>query len=479
MRKSKLTQLGLSWLVSIVMFLSLATQGGCESRGKTEFVGFPQSFADLAEKVKPAVVNISSTSTVTVPGNPFQHFFGPDQGGQNEPFGDFFKHFFDQTPDRQMKQQSLGSGFIINKDGYIITNNHVVEKADEIKVKLSDGREFKAKVIGRDTKTDLALIKISSPFENLPTLALGDSEKMRVGDWVLAIGNPFGLEHTVTQGIISATGRVIGSGPYDDFLQTDAPINPGNSGGPLVNLKGEVIGINTAIIPGGQGIGFAIPSDLAKSVTSQLKEKGKVIRGWIGVTIQSVTPGLAQSFGLKEAKGALVGDVLKGGPAEKGGVKTGDIIVSFDGKDVKTSNDLPRIVAETPVGKTVDVKIIRDSKEVHLSIRVEELTEQKIAAQSSVPVQSFGMKVDSISPQLRQQFGIGEKSGVVVVSVDQGSLAEQAGIQPGDVIKQVNRKNVSNLAEFNEALGKQSKGRPLLLQLKRGKETFFVTMENQ
>jgi serine protease Do len=378
-----------------------------------------------------------------------------------------------------MKQQSLGSGFIINKEGYIITNNHVVDNADEIKVKLSDGREYKAKVIGRDSKTDLALIKISSTFENLPILALGDSDKMRVGDWVLAVGNPFGLEQTVTQGIISATGRVLGSGPYDNFLQTDAPINPGNSGGPLVNLKGEVIGINSAIVPGGQGLGFAIPSSLAKSITTQLKDKGKVVRGWIGVTIQTVTPDLAKSFGMKEAKGALVGDVVKGGPADKGGIKTGDIIVSFDGKNVKTSNDLPRLVAETPVGKSVEVTVIRDNKEVRISIKVEEMTEEKIAAQSSEPVQSFGMKVDNITPQWQQQFGTSEKSGVVVVGVEKGSMADESGIQPGDVIKEINRKSVKNMIAYNEAVQGISKGQPLLLLLKRGKQTFFVSMERQ
>lgn len=476
MRTWKLSRFGRTGMISILMLFSLVTQGGCESRGKTDFVGFPQSFADLAEKVQPAVVNISTTSTVTVPGNPFKNFFGPDDQG---PFGDFFHRFFEENPDQKMKQQSLGSGCIINRDGYIITNNHVVENAEEIKVKLSDGREFKAKVIGRDSKTDLALIKISSVFENLPTLALGDSEKMRVGDWVLAIGNPFGLEHTVTQGIISATGRVIGSGPYDDFLQTDAPINPGNSGGPLVNLKGEVIGINTAIVPGGQGIGFAIPSALAKSITSQLREKGKVVRGWIGVSIQTVTPELAQSFGMKEAKGALVGEVVKDGPAEKGGIKTGDVIVTFDGKSVKTANDLPRLVAETPVGKSVGVTVVREGKETNLTIKVEEMTEEKMAAQSSAPVQSFGMKVDNITPQWRQQFSIGEKSGVVVVSVDQGSMAGEAGIQPGDVIKEVNRKNVRNLVDYNRVLGKSGKGQPVLLLLNRGKQTFFVTMESQ
>ena len=477
MNRSRLALFGISWFISLLILFSLATLGCSENKAQTQFVGFPKSFADLAEKVKPAVVNISTTSTVTVPGNPFRQFFGPDQGDQNEPFNDFFKHFFDQTPDRKMKQQSLGSGFIINKDGYIITNNHVVDNADEIKVKLSDGREFKAKVIGRDSKTDLALIKISSVFENLPVLSLGDSDKMRVGDWVIAVGNPFGLEETVTQGIISATGRAIGSGPYDDFLQTDAPINPGNSGGPLVNLKGEVIGINTAIITGGQGIGFAIPSSLARTITTQLKEKGKVVRGWIGVTIQTVTPDLAQSFGMKEAKGALVGDVVKGGPAEKGGVRTGDVIVSFDGKNVKTSNDLPRLVAETPVGKSVDIAVIREGKEVHVSVKVEELTEERIAAQSSAPVESLGMNVGDITPQIRRELGTTEKTGVVVMSVEQGGLADEAGIQQGDVIKEVNRKSVRNVAEYNAALGRIGTGQPVLLLVKRGEQTFFVTME--
>ena len=479
MRLSKVSGLFRCGFFSIIILFSLATLGVCADLGKYENTGFPHSFADLAEKVKPAVVNVSTTSTVTVPGNPFHQFSGPGQEGQNDQFNDFFKHFFKETPDRKMKQQSLGSGFIVSKDGYIITNNHVVDNAEEIKVTLTDGREFKAKVVGRDETTDLALIKITDPAGNLPILVLGDSEKMRVGDWVLAIGNPFGLEHTVTQGIISATGRVIGSGPYDDFLQTDAPINPGNSGGPLVNLRGEVVGINTAIFSGGQGLGFAIPSAMAKSVTTQLRERGKVVRGYIGVTIQSVTPELAKSFGLKEARGALVGEVVKGGPAEKGGVRVGDVIVAFDGRKVKSSEDLPRLVAETPVGKSVEVSVFREAKEHHLSLKVEELTKEKIAAQTSAPVQSFGMKVDNITPKLRQQFGTGEKTGVIVVSVEQGSLADDAGIQQGDVITEVNRKRVGNLAEFNAAMGKSGKGEPVLLLVKRENQNFFVTLESQ
>ncbi|HEX9078698.1 MAG TPA: DegQ family serine endoprotease [Desulfuromonadaceae bacterium] len=455
---------------------ALVSQGGCESKGKIEEIGFPRSFADLAEKVKPAVVNISTTSTVKVPGTPFHQFFGPDEQG---PFGEFFKHFFNNVPDREMKQQSLGSGFIINKDGFIITNNHVVDNADEIKVKLSDGREYKAKVVGRDAKTDLALIKIASLFKDLPTLELGDSDKIRVGDWVLAVGNPFGLEQTVTQGIISATGRVLGSGPYDDFLQTDAPINPGNSGGPLVNLKGEVIGINSAIMPSGQGLGFAIPSSMAKSVVSQLKERGRVIRGWIGVTIQTVTPDLAKSFGMNEPNGALVSDVAPGGPAERGGVRRGDIILSFNGRNVKDANSLSRIVAETPVGNEAAVSVMRNGKEVSLRIKVEEMTEARLATQtpSQAPVQRFGMKVDTINPQWRQQFGLKEKNGVVVIGVEAGSVAEEAGIQAGDVIQEVNHKPVRTIAEYNAVMGKTEQGQPVLMLLKRGRQTFFVTME--
>jgi len=373
MRKINLEKYGMFLILLIFIAAFLCFQTACQKEKvkekRAEVIGFPQSFADLAEKVNPGVVNISTTTTVRIPGNPFRHYFGPGEG----PFEDFFRRFFEDIPDRELKQQSLGSGFIIDKDGYIITNNHVVERADEIKVKLVDGREFDAKVVGRDSKTDLALIKIWSPFKDLPVLPLGDSDSIRVGDWVLAIGNPFGLEHTVTKGIISATGRVIGSGPYDNFLQTDAPINPGNSGGPLVDLKGEVIGINTAIVATGQGIGFAIPSNMSKSVISQLREKGRVARGWIGVSVQSITPEIGKAIGLKELKGALVTDIFQGGPADSGGMKRGDIIIAFEGKEVKNISDLPRLVAGTPAGKTIEVRVLRNGKQMNLKITVGEM----------------------------------------------------------------------------------------------------------
>ncbi len=366
MRKRKPLPLRFAVLIYLLAGALILLQGGCRRRVSETVVGFPRSFADLAQKVSPSVVNISTESTIVISGGPFHEFFGQ--------FGELHRKFFGEVPNLKLRQQSLGSGFIIDRDGYIITNNHVVDGAQKIKVMLEDGRVFKdVKVIGRDPKTDLALLKITPLISNLPVLALGNSGLMRPGDWVLAIGNPFGLEHTVTQGIISATGRVLGSGPYEDFLQTDAPINPGNSGGPLVNINGEVIGINTSIIKTGQGIGFAIPSNSAAKIVEQLKKSGRVIRGWIGVSIQSMTPELAREFGLKGPKGALVASVIPDGPAAKAGIQPGDVITSFNGKEVKNATDLPEMVAETPVGKTVDAGIFRKGRQMDVKIIVAEM----------------------------------------------------------------------------------------------------------
>ncbi len=478
MTKYQLRRLVVAVLVSICLGALGALGSGCEKKrekGKSEVVGFPQSFTELVEKVKPAVVNISTTSTVRVPGHPFRHFFGPKE---ENPFGDFFKRFFGDIPDRQFKQQSLGSGFIVDKNGYIMTNNHVVENADEIKVKLSEGKEYKAKVIGRDSKTDLALIKISSLFGDLPTLPLGDSEKVKVGEWVLAIGNPFGLEETVTKGIISATGRVIGSGPYDNFLQTDAPINPGNSGGPLINLKGEVIGINTAIVASGQGIGFAIPSNMAKRVLNQLKDKGKVIRGWIGVSIQNITPEMAEAFKLKEPRGALVGDVVPGSPAEAGGIQRGDVIVSFDGKEIKDASDLPRVVAETPLKKTVAVRVIREGKEIDIKVTVAEMEEEKAASlRQKTPERDLGMTVDEITPRRVREFNLKDRAGVVIVEVSPDSPAEEAELRAGDVIKEIGRRTIRSLKDYQEAMVREQKGRSLLLFIRRQGQTFYISIK--
>jgi serine protease Do len=333
----------------------------------------PGSIAALAERANGSVVNISATRVTERSQWPFGDLFGKDN-----PLEDFFDRFFGEQMPRKFKQRGLGSGFIIDKDGYILTNNHVVEKTDEIKVILSDESEFDATIVGRDPKTDLALIRIETDKELLP-LPLGDSDKLLVGDWVVAIGNPFGLGNTVTAGIVSAKYRRIGAGAYDDFIQTDASINPGNSGGPLLNLSGEVVGINTAIFSqsgGNIGIGFAIPVNMARDLIPQLR-KGKVVRGWLGVMIQKITPELEEKLGLKGDQGALVADVTAGGPAEKAGIKRGDVIVSFDGKAVEEMNDLPYIVATTPVGKKVEVEIIRDGKKKQLEVEVGERAQRE------------------------------------------------------------------------------------------------------
>src|SRR5579885_336214 len=299
------------------------------------------SFAGLVEKLKPSVVNISTTSVVRTRGfSPFSS----SPFGEEDPFEEFFKRFFGEAPQQEFRQHGLGSGFIISGDGYIVTNNHVIDKAQDIQVILADGEKYKAKVIGKDSKTDLALLKIK-PKEKLQAVTFGDSDKLRIGDWVIAVVNPFGLGHTVTAGIVSAKGRVLGLGNYDDFMQTDAPINPGNSRGPLFSLQGQVVGVNTAIVAGGQGIGFAIPINLAKSVITQLKSTGKVVRGWLGVLVQQITPDIAEGLGLAEPKGALVSDVTPGSPADKAGIRRQDIITEFKGQQINDMQELPRLVA--------------------------------------------------------------------------------------------------------------------------------------
>ena len=412
-------------------------------------------FVELAKKLNPAVVNISTTQVVKQSPlapffkGPFQEFFGDD----------FFKDFFGDQGQQEFRTQSLGSGFIINEEGYILTNNHVVEHAEEIIIKLASGEEYPAKVIGKDPKTDIALLKID-PKEKLPVVVFGDSDKLQVGEWVVAIGNPFGLGHTVTAGIVSAKGRVIGAGPYDDFIQTDASINPGNSGGPLFNIRGEVVGINTAIISGGQGIGFAIPINMAKNIISQLKERGKVVRGWLGVSIQEVTPELAKSFGLKKPKGALVSSVSEGDPADKAGIKPGDIIVEFDGKDVHDYRELPRIVASTPPGKKVKIKVIRKGKEKVLEATLAELKEE---AQARIERKGeevrFGLKVRNIPPEIADRLGLEDTDGVIVVRVKPGSPADRAGIKKGDVIKEINYRAIHNLRDFMDELDKVGKSK--------------------
>ncbi len=451
------------------------------------------SFADIAAHAEAAVVNISTTQTVKnegmrgfgfpgpgAPGGPG----GPGQGpfGGNDPFEEFFRRFAPQMP-KSYKARSLGSGFLISADGMIVTNNHVVDHADEILVKLSGSdHQFKAKVLGTDPKTDLALVKIE-PKGEIPVLKLGDSANLRVGDWVVAIGNPFGLEHTVTAGIVSAKGRAIGQGPYDDFIQTDASINPGNSGGPLLNLQGDVVGINSAIFSesgGNMGIGFAIPSNLAKNVVDQLKTRGKVVRAWLGVMIQDVTEDLAKSFQLSDPHGALVSGVKEGGPGAQAGLERGDIIVEFDGKTVKSSHELPTLVAATPVGKDVELKILRDGKEKTLHAKVAEMPRDGDSGAEESEESSgekLGLMVAPVTPEIARQLGIEAGTGVLVRSVKSGSVAEDAGVQPGDVILEVNRKAVKSVEAFKDAVGGVKKGESLLFLVRRGDATVFLALK--
>ncbi|ANA39441.1 peptidase [Geobacter anodireducens] len=426
-------------------------------------------FVELAKKLKPSVVNISTAKTVK-PQTQFRRPFNTPFG--NDPFQDFFDRFFDNMQPRQYKQRSLGSGFIID-GGYILTNNHVVNGADEIKIKLADGREFKAEVKGLDEKLDLALLKTDAK-EELPTAKMGDSDAIEVGEWVMAIGNPFGLAETVTAGIVSAKGRVIGSGPYDDFIQTDASINPGNSGGPLFNAKGEVIGINTAIIAGGQGIGFAIPINMAKSIIPQLRDKGKVTRGWLGVSIQPVTPDLAKSFGLSSEKGALVSEVLPESPAEKAELKPGDIILEFDGKAIHEMSELPRVVAATDVGKKVTIKIVRDGKEEEVTTVIDRLKDGGGEERGEAAQDKLGLTVRELNKELASRFQLKDTTGVVVTEVKPDGLAQEAGIAQGDVIKEIDGKKVTNPKKYEKAIAAHKKGQIVRFLLKRGDSSLFV-----
>jgi len=434
---------------------------------------FP-SLSSIVSKVAPAVVNISTVRVVRGPGPVFKYFFGPFEEG--DPFKEFFERFFGDIPQREFRQKSLGSGFIISKDGYILTNNHVVEKATEIRVRLLNKEQFKAKVIGRDPKTDIALIKIKANH-SLSAATLGDSDALRVGDWVIAIGNPFGLGHTVTVGIISAKERIIGAGPYDNFLQTDAAINPGNSGGPLVNLEGKVVGINTAIVAQAQGIGFAIPINMAKYILSQLKERGKVMRGWLGVMIQEVTPEIAHALGLKEVKGALVADVTPGSPADKADIRRGDVIIEYNGKKIEEMNELPRLVANTPVGKSVPIKIWRNGKIRQLTVKVGELEEKVAKGERRYAPQDLGLKVEELTPYLAQRLGVKRIHGVIITYVVPGSPAHEAGLSRGDIILKINRHSIQDLNDYQEIINSAKPGDTLLFLIERREGTLFVALK--
>ena len=439
----------------------------------------PESFADLAERVLPAVVNVSSTQKVP-------------QDQQMQDLDQMFRDFLDRRggePEPGPRGgTSLGSGFIIDPAGYIVTNNHVIEDADEIMVLTHDNEELKATIVGRDEKTDLALLKVEAG-KPLPYVKWGDSEALRVGDWVMAIGNPFGLGGTVTAGILSARQRDINSGPYDDYMQTDASINRGNSGGPMFNMDGEVVGINTAIFSpsgGSVGIGFAIPSNLAKPIFDQIRQFGKPKRGWLGVRIQTVSPELAEGLRLKDSKGALIASVTKDGPADKAGIRQGDVVLKFDGKEITQMRGLPRVVAETPTGKQAEVVIWRQGKEVTLQVKVGELTEeaeqQTLASAQPTPgkttdIDLLGVKLSPITDELRQKYEIpGDAAGVVVTDVASGGTAAETDLRPGDVIVEVDQKPVASPEEVSQRIkAAQDNGyRVVTLLVNRGGEFQWI-----
>jgi serine protease Do len=431
------------------------------------------AWVEIARTVKPAVVNVSTRAVrENADGEDLMREFGRQ-------FGREFPGF--EGPGRAPRRsvRGLGSGFVINADGYILTNRHVVAGATDIRVKFADGRELPGKVIGGDEKTDLALIKVEAT--SLPVIPLGDSAKLEVGEPVMAIGNPFGLEQTVTTGIVSATGRTIGAGPYDDFIQTDASINPGNSGGPLVNARGEVVGVNTAIASGNGGsvgIGFAIPTNLVKPIVTQLADNGHVVRGWLGVSIQPLTPELASSFGLPDTHGALVGGVTEGSPAGRAGLRRGDVITKYDGRPLARWSDLPRAVAETPVGRAVPIEVLRDGKKLALDVKVARLEdgEGKAAAAAEPAAAKLGIAARSLTPELARSMNVPDGHGVLVERVEDGSRAQTAGLAAGDVILEVDQKPVATVDALRAVVSKHAAGKPLLMLVHREGQALYLTV---
>ncbi len=435
-----------------------------------------KAFSEIAQKAMPAVVFIKVEKKIKVETSPFDFFFGEDP---------FFRHFFGPffpfpRQPREYREKGLGSGFIISHNGYILTNNHVVRGADKIVVRLYDKREFKAKIVGTDPNTDIALLKIDA--DDLPVLPLGDSDKLKVGEIVMAIGNPFGLSYTVTVGVVSAKGRSnVGITDYEDFIQTDAAINPGNSGGPLINIKGEVVGVNTAIFTksgGYMGIGFAIPINMVKAIEKQLIEKGEVTRGYLGVMIQEMTPELKRSFGLKEDQGGvLISDVIEGSPAQKAGLKRGDVVIEFNGKKVTNVSEFRNMVALTPPGTKVTVVVIRKGKRKEFKVVLGNLKKATIILSSRTELlKKLGFSVQNLTRDLAEQFGYTNEKGVLISQVVPGSPAEQAGLEPGMLIMEVNRIPVRNTKQFFKALAKSKKTGKVLLLVYNGEYTRYVLL---
>jgi serine protease Do len=439
-----------------------------------------KAFVMVAKMVRPVVVTISSEKVLknaeiqrNAPGSPFDQFFGDDF------FGKFFRV---PVPEGEMRQRGIGSGVIVSREGYILTNYHVIGGADKIRVTLYDERKFDAKIVGSDPKTDVAVIKIEA--DNLPVARFGDSRKMEVGEWVLAIGSPFSeqLEQTVTAGIISAKGRSnVGLAEYEDFIQTDAAINPGNSGGALVNLRGEVIGINTAILSrtgGNLGVGFAIPIEMAKKVMEDLVKQGKVVRGWLGVVIQNIDETMAQALGLDKTRGVVISETTKGGPAEKAGLKRSDVILEFEGKKVGDTVSLRNMVVETKPGTRVEVTILRDGKEKSVTLELGELPVEEVATAETreKAVSDIGIEVETLTPSVASKLGYEGEEGVVVTRVKAGSPAETAGIAEGDLIKEVNKEKVKSASEYERALATSKPGEAALFLIRRENATLFVAL---
>jgi len=440
-----------------------------------------RTFAAVVKKVEPAVVNISTSQTArrrVRSDTPFDDFFdrffgGPGGGGRDQP--------------ESRRRQSLGSGVIVDPKGHVLTNHHVIAEADEITVTVSDGTEYTAKVLGTDSETDLAVIQIRG--ERFPTAPLGDSDRMEVGDWVLAVGNPFGLGGTVTAGIISAKGRDIRQGTYDDFLQTDAAINPGNSGGPLINMNGEVVGINSNILSsngGNMGIGFAIPAKMVRKIYDQLVEKGTVTRGWLGVNIQNLTPDLARNFGLEGKKGALVSGIVgEDSPAEKAGLRKGDVIVELNGQTIDSNHGLVQLVADVPPGATAELKYYRDGKLQTAKVKLGTRDVGKVAEDQSAPEQGdrgrLGITARDLTPQMASQMGARSKTGVVIVELEADGTAAEAGLTRGDIIKEANRQEIRSVEELQRVLAKVPSGGDLLIHVERAgggqSATLFVSVK--
>ena len=451
--------------------------------GTSSWAALPE-FTELAERSGPAVVNISTVKLVGGQGGPGQ-FFGP-QDRRGTPWDDFFdqfERFFNGRQGKPRRQQSLGSGFIISKDGFIVTNNHVVENADEITINLQGGvHSYEATIVGRDPETDLALLKIE-PDTELSVLRFGSSDKAKVGEWVVAIGNPFGLDNTVTAGVISAKERVINAGPYDNFIQTDASINPGNSGGPLLNLDGEVIGINTAIIATGQGIGFAVPSNMAKNVIDQLKANKRVVRGWLGVSIQNVDENTAKALGLDEPKGALVASVQSGEPADAAGIRVGDVIIAMENEPVDDAGDLTRKVGALPPGTKIKTTVWRDNRVKDITVTLGERNMSQVSegrtngSQEGMAIANLGLSLRPVTQAEAESLDLEAPRGLLVVQVEENSLAEEENIRPGDVIFEANGKKVDTLDQFRKILdGEGKKKGVLLLLLRRSGQNLFVTI---